>query len=108
MGRINDRRVVPAPSYVGLAPPAIPAAALPGPPARPTGGVTAEAVGAALMLVVAGEARGVPPITGAGPAQVCGTDSAPTLAARPSPAETAPPPPPARRPDATTPVPGPE
>ena len=89
LGRINDRRVVPSVA-MDLPRPDIPAARLCGPLAMLTGGAIASRSRVSLTRV-AGKALAEPPIADAGVPQLCGTDSAPTLTARPTPADTAPP-----------------
>ncbi len=87
LSRNNDRRVVPS---AGLAPAVTPAAKLRGPLARLTGDAS-PATSLVSLTRLTGNALAEPPFAEARVPQVCGTDSAPTLAARASPADTAPP-----------------
>ena len=87
MGRIRVRRVVPS---GGLPRSSVPAAIARGAPARPTGGGNAAKSRVSLTRLT-GNALAVAPFAEASVPQAGGTDSAPTLAARASPADTAPP-----------------
>src|SRR5271165_1834614 len=85
--RIRERRVVPS---GGLPRSPVPAATACGAPARPTGGGNAAKSRVSLTRLT-GNALAVAPFAEASVPQAGGTDSAPTLAARASPADTAPP-----------------
>ena len=89
LGRIKDRRVVPS-GGVSLPRKPVPAAVLRGPLARLTGGgIPARSpVPPTLLTSIV---LGALPVAEVSVPQVDGTDSAPTVAARPIAADTAPP-----------------
>ena len=87
LGRIKERKVVPS----GVLPrSAVPPAIASGAPARPTGGGNAATSPVSLTRLT-GNVLAEAPFAEASVPQAGGTDSAPTLAARASPADTAPP-----------------
>ena len=87
LGRIRERNVVPS----GVLPrSAVPPAIAPGAPARPIGGGNA-AMSRVSLTSLTGNVLAEAPFAEANVPQAGGTDSAPTLAARASPADTAPP-----------------
>ena len=89
LGRINDRNVVPSRCCVRLLCRPVPAVMLRGPLAMTGGGIVARSSVALTLLT--GNAVGALRIAEVSVPQVCGTDSAPTLAARPIAADTVPP-----------------
>ena len=88
LGRINDRRVVPS-AAAGLPRAAAPAASVAGALARLTGG--ARSPRSVSLTRLTGNAFEEPEAAEVSVPQAGGTDSAPTVAARPIPADTDPP-----------------